>query len=106
MATEEQAKGETIEATGPGGFGVKLTSPPGERGGNMQFFMSLATIALILFLASQLSAKAEELKAGQMRAEETQQALIYMLSLKQEQREALNIAKPKIIREMQRDRGQ
>lgn len=110
MGTEETLDESIKLSAGAAGVSAELKNPT-QRGvyvllcavivGGISaaFYISSARAAAWHAEAMASQAKVE---AALQKYEETQQAVIYILSLPQAQRESLNISKPKVIRDMQR----
>lgn len=101
--------GESVEITGPAGISAKFINL-GDK--SMTVLLLLLLAAIMGYIAYRGEAKADEraavavsgqkeVKDALARYEETQRALIYIMTLPQAQRESLNLAKPKALREMQ-----
>ena len=106
---------EQIDMKGPGGFGFSFR-------GNQMFpvilVLLLAAIFFYLFFQSDSKADDRDKKADERaketitaiqefrdaatKADSTQKAMIYVLSLSQEERQRLNLMKPKELSDMQR----
>lgn len=108
---EERAADDTTEAsiTGPGGWGAKF------RGSNELLLMLLliavmAGVVVYTMMTHEANAKDRDVaqlqrdvtitKAIESQAK-TQEAMIYVLTLDDKQRKALNLGKPDKLREMQ-----
>lgn len=112
MDEPQRAADDVTEAglTGPGGWGFKY------RGSNEMLLMLLlvAVIAcVIIYVMMNHEANAKDRDTAQLQRDMTitkaietqaknQEAMIYVLTLDDKQRKALNLAKPEALREMQR----
>lgn len=104
----EEQKQEELEITGPGGLRAAF------KGSNtFAVLLLLLLAAFFWWVAQNGEAKAEErnkqvqaalikVETAMTQNEETTRAMIYVLSLKPEDREKLNLSKPRLLQEMQR----
>lgn len=93
---------EGLEVNGPGGVGIKFH---GSSSQNFMLLLAIFVCACIFGVASWQDARAtvrsDEVKKSLTAYEESQRALIYVISLPQPEREKLNLAKPELLRRMQ-----
>lgn len=99
---------ESLEVKGPAGFGLSFR---GQQLFPVILVLLLGTIFGYLFFQSDTKADVrgketvvviQELKAAVDKFDSTQRAVIYVLSLSQEERQRLNLMKPKELSDMQR----
>lgn len=93
---------EGLEVTGPAGIGVKFH---GSSGQNFMLLLAIFVCVCIFGVAvwqdARATARSDEVKKSLTAYEESQRALIYVISLPQPEREKLNLAKPELLRRMQ-----
>ena len=99
---------EKLEVKGPGGMGFSFS---GQQMFPLILILLLGSIFGYLFFNSDLKADERskhtvtaihEMTKSNERAESTQRAMIFVLSLSQEERQKLNLMKPRELSEMQR----
>ncbi len=99
---------EELQLKGPGGLGFSFK---GQQLFPVVLVLLLSAVFSYLFFISDtkadsrgiLTVKAiEEMTASNVKAEATQRAMIYVLSLSQEERQKLNLNKPRELYDMQR----
>lgn len=116
MADEERGE-QQVEIRGPGGMGINF------RGSNVLLMVALIIVLVSSILAfglyqHELSARdrqiemlktaddqktvMKELTLAVKKQESTQEALIYVMTLKAEEREALRLTQPERLKEMRR----
>lgn len=108
MPNRQQQEQEALEVKGPGGLGLTF------KGGQVfPLILSMAICGGLYLMVKQhddntksssieVAATMKELKEAVKTSEETQRAMIYVMSLPQTERERLNLLKPKSLSDMQR----
>lgn len=102
-ADKTEKERATAEITGPGGFGAKVS-------GNVAIVAMLAAAICVVvgYYIQQhderSTAALARVEAATIRAAKVQEAMLWMFTKSQEEREALNLSKPEVLRDMEKNR--